>query len=239
MTKRFPRISTRGGYDLETAKTLQSSYRIYPRRSLDGASEIAVMIHGLRNSPRDALEKFRLAESRLRMLGYSHPVIGFSYDSNARGAHTKSGEKAALKVGQKIAKKNGRLLAEFVLDMKGTGVRLIGHSLGSEVIESALECLAGRGTVKSAHMLGASLSADALELDAAGGIIDGAIEESLTIYRSTGDEVLRHAEEQGYLVRPLGLHGCGGAASPKIRQISVRPENHRFASYAKTIEAFP
>jgi len=239
MTKRFPRISTRGDYDLHTAKTLQNSYRIYPRKSLDGASEIAVMIHGLRNNPRDALEKFRLAESRLRILGYKHHVAGFSYDSNTSGAHLKKSESVALKIGQKIAKKNGRLLAKFVLDMKGAGVRLLGHSLGAEVIESALDYLAGRGMIKSAHMFGASLSLDAFESDVTKGIIDSTLKEGLTIHYSTDDEVLRYAEERGYLKRPLGLHGYSGDATSKIRQFSVHPENHRFASYVKTLEAFP
>ena len=90
LKKIFPRISTRGFYDLDSGATLQNeSYNVYPKRMFDalvGTKEITIMIHGLRNNAAGALTKFITARRRLAALGYRYPVIGYSYDSNTVGA---------------------------------------------------------------------------------------------------------------------------------------------------------
>ena len=79
-------------------------------------------------------------------MGYSYPVIGYSYDSNTTGAHLIKYAKRSLSVGQKIAKKNGKNLGKFIEDFKSENpnikIRLMGHSLGTQVILSTLEYLA-------------------------------------------------------------------------------------------------
>ena len=75
-------------------------------------------------------------------------VVGFSYDSNTLGAHVRRHQRRALEAGRRIARANGRHLARFVTDFKrdranlGTRVRLLGHSLGSEVIFHTMMYLA-------------------------------------------------------------------------------------------------
>ena len=112
MISPLPRISTRGYYDLSTGKTLKNnSYFLYPKRDfkkINGSKEITIMIHGLRNDNAGAVAKIKLAKNRLRKLGYSYPVVGFSYDSNTKGAHILKYAKRSLFVGQTIAKKNGK-----------------------------------------------------------------------------------------------------------------------------------
>ena len=76
------------------------------------------MIHGLRNDRSGALAKYVIAQKRLKILHYNHPVIGYSYDSNTAGVQYKSTAISALKTGITIAKKNGRNLSKFILDMK-------------------------------------------------------------------------------------------------------------------------
>ena len=140
--KPIPRISTRGYYDLSTGKTLKKNqYYLYPKKDftkLVDSKELTIMIHGLRNDNAGAIAKVVLAKNRLRKLGYSHPVIGFSYDSNTTGAHLIKHAKHALAVGQTIAEKNGKNLGKFIEDFKSTSpktrIRLMGHSLGSQVI---------------------------------------------------------------------------------------------------------
>ena len=68
------------------------------------------MIHGLRNDKKAAVNKFAIAKRRLKQLRYKHPVIGFSYDSNTKGAHLRKQELKALRVGELIARKNGKNL---------------------------------------------------------------------------------------------------------------------------------
>ena len=113
--KRIPRISTRGYYDLETGRTKKiKNYDLYPEKFFDGlggVSEITIVIHGLRNNKSGALAKFQIAKKRLVNLGYLHPIVGFSYDSNTKGVQYHSQEKKATNVGVMIAKKNGKNLS--------------------------------------------------------------------------------------------------------------------------------
>lgn len=146
LKKIFPRISTRGFYDLYSGRTIKhESYSLYPKRDFDaliGSKEITIMIHGLRNNASGALTKFVIAKRRLARLGYKYPVIGYSYDSNTAGALYLM----RLHIGVIIANKNGRNLARFVTDFKrkspGTKIRLMGHSLGAHVIQSTIKNLA-------------------------------------------------------------------------------------------------
>ena len=161
--KPIPRISTRGYYDRSTGKTIKNNpYHLYPKKyfeKLAGSKELTIMIHGLQNDNAGAVAKIVLARNRLRKLGYAHHVVGFSYDSNTIGAHLITHAKHALAVGQIIAKKNGRNLGRFIEDFKdtspGTKIRLMGHSLGSQVILSTVEYLAkkkqNKGVVESVY----------------------------------------------------------------------------------------
>ena len=103
------------------------------------------MIHGLRNNKSGALAKYVIAQKRLKALQYNHPVIGYSYDSNTAGVQYKSTAICALKTGIIIAKKNGHNLSKFILDMKAKNpsqkIRLMGHSLGAQVILSTVQSL--------------------------------------------------------------------------------------------------
>lgn len=253
---RLPRATTRGCYDLRTGRPLRRriTYRLYPRRFFDetaGESEMAVVVHGLRNDERGAVEKIRMVKQALQALGYRHPVVGFSYDSNVRGAHIKRFERQALITGRRIAESNGRHLAEFLVwSKKRNGsrkIRLLGHSLGSEVICSAVMHLActgkkdTEGVIESAYLFGASLPSDFQKDQGILDAIDRTIRRSITNYYAPTDEVLSEACRSGSGIDvPLGLRGASpGRRSSKYRQKKVEPENHRFASYMDTLRSFP
>lgn len=243
----IPRISTRGYYDLTSGKTLKKNrYYLYPCKyfkRLVNSQEMTIMIHGLRNNSRGAASKVVTARNKLRHLGYSHPVVGFSYDSNTTGAHTIMHARRALAVGQKIAKKNGRNLAMFIQDFKKTSpctkIRLMGHSLGSQVILSAIEHLFkdGSRTVESVHFFGASISCDAISLHHEK--LDYVIRKQITNYFSPTDNILSMACSDRYIKSPLGLVGAIKVTLPKYRQRMVTPKSHRFASYARVLNSFP
>ena len=172
MKKIFPRISTRGFYDLYSGATINhDSYHLYPKKEFErmiGSKEITIIVHGLRNNSSGALAKFVIAKRRLTKLGYKHPVIGYSYDSNTSGAQYISYALQALYTGITIANKNGRNLAKFVIDFKrrspNTNIRLIGHSLGAHVIQSTVKNLAknakNNGIIKAVYLFGGSIPAD-------------------------------------------------------------------------------
>ena len=249
--KPIPRISTRGYYDLTTGKTIKTNfYYLYPKKDfkkLIGKKELTIMIHGLQNNNAGAIAKVILARNRLRKLGYVHPVIGFSYDSNTTGAHLIKHVKRALAVGQRIAKKNGRNLGKFIEDFKITSpktkIRLMGHSLGSQVILSTIEYLAKKkkntGIIESAYFFGASITEDIPSSKKYGKILQKIIDKKIINYYAPTDDVLNWANMEKYVNGPLGLKGTIGKPISKYHQKLVKPKNHRFASYAEVLNSFP
>lgn len=249
--KPLPRISTRGYYDLANGKTLKNNfYYLYPKKDfkkLIGSKEVAIMIHGLRNDNAGAIAKVLLARNRLHKLRYAHPVIGYSYDSNTTGAHLIKHAKHALAVGQTIAKKNGRNLGKFIEDFKKTSsktkIRLMGHSLGSQVILSTVEYLAKKkqnnGIIESIHFFGASITEDVPSSKKYGKILQNIINKKIVNHYAPTDEVLNWAEKEKYVLGPLGLNGAIGTPISKYHQKLVKPKNHRFASYAAVLNSFP
>jgi len=246
LKKIFPRISTRGFYDLYSGRTIKhESYSLYPKRDFDaliGSKEITIMIHGLRNNASGALTKFVIAKRRLAHLGYKYPVIGYSYDSNTAGALYLM----RLHIGVTIANKNGRNLARFVTDFKrkspDTKIRLMGHSLGAHVIQSTIKNLArnakNSGILEAVYFFGASIPSDALSTRN-GSAAQKIVATKIRNYYSQYDDVLRVADDWNWLVTPIGYSGAHRKTISKYSQTMVKPKNHRFASYAAVLRSFP
>lgn len=251
MTKPIPRISTRGYYDLSSGETLKKNpYYLYPKKyfeKLVDSKELTIMIHGLRNDNAGAVAKAVIARNKLRKLGYKHPVVGYSYDSNTTGAHLIAYAKQALDVGVMIAKKNGWNLGTFIEDFKAispkTKIRLMGHSLGSQVILSTIEKLYRKnknsGIIESAHFFGASITSDVPSSKKYGTMLNQVVHNKIVNYFSPTDEVLFWADKANFVSGPLGLNGAVGKTIRKYHQKKVHPENHRFASYAEVLKSFP
>ena len=250
LKKIFPRISTRGFYNLDSGITIKNQpYHLYPKRSFDalvGTKEITIMIHGLRNNAPGALTKFVIAKKRLAYLGYKNPVVGYSYDSNTTGAQYISYALHALHTGLIIAGKNGRNLAKFVTDFKQkspeTKIRLMGHSLGVHVILSMIDNLArnakNKGIVEAVYFFGGSIPSDALN-PRNGSHAQRIVATKIKNYYSPDDEVLRLADNWNWVNTPIGYRGARGKTISKYSQIMVKPKNHRFASYAAVLRSFP
>jgi len=250
LKKIFPRISTRGFYNLDSGITIKNQpYHLYPKRSFDaliGAKEITIMIHGLRNNAPGALTKFVIAKKRLVHLGYKNPVVGYSYDSNTTGAQYISYALHALHTGLIIAGKNGRNLAKFVTDFKQkrpeTKIRLMGHSLGAHVILSMIDNLArnakNKGIIEAVYFFGGSIPSDALN-SKKGSHAQRIVATKIKNYYSPDDEVLRLADNWNWVNTPIGYRGARGKTISKYSQIMVKPKNHRFASYAAVLRSFP
>ena len=85
----FPRILTRGSYDLHDGKyKARSPYSLFPQKKFDkiiNAEEIVIFVHGFRNTSYGAKKGGQTLRRTLRKLGYKkHPVVSFSYDANVR-----------------------------------------------------------------------------------------------------------------------------------------------------------
>ena len=250
MKKIFPRISTRGFYDLHSGKTMiNEPYHLYPKKDFEnliGSKEITIMIHGLRNNPSGALAKFVIAKRRLVKLGYKSPVIGYSYDANTYGVQYKTRALRALHTGVTIANKNGKNLAKFIIDFKRkspeTKVRLMGHSLGAHVIQSTVKNLVknvkNRSIIEAVYLFGGSISADSLS-PTNGSAMQKIVAKKIKNYFSPYDDVLREADESNWVLAPIGYRGANGKTISKYTQVMVKPKNHRFASYAIALKSFP
>jgi len=250
LKKIFPRISTRGFYNLDSGITIKNQpYHLYPKRIFDalvGAKEITIMIHGLRNNAPGALTKFVIAKKRLVYLGYKNPVVGYSYDSNTTGAQYISYALHALHTGLIIACKNGRNLARFVTDFKrkspGTKIRLMGHSLGAHVIQSTIKNLArntqNSGILEAVYFFGGSIPSNAIS-PRNGSATQKIVTTKIRNYYSPYDDVLSLVDDWNWVDTPIGYMGAHGKTISKYTQTMVKPKNHRFASYAAVLRSFP
>tara|TARA_Y100001949_G_scaffold97173_1_gene81954 strand:+ start:814 stop:1563 length:750 start_codon:yes stop_codon:yes gene_type:complete len=248
--KIFPRISTRGFYDLYSGRTIENQpYRLYPKRDFEAlidSKDITIMIHGLRNNASGALTKFVIAKKRLVQLGYKNPVIGYSYDSNTTGVQYITSALHALYTGVTIANKNGRNLARFITDFKrkspNTKIRVIGHSLGAHVIQSTIKNLAknvkNKGIIEAVYFFGGSIPNDALSTRN-GITAQKIVATKIRNYYSPHDDVLSLVDNWNWVDTPIGYRGAKGMTIPKYSQTMVRPKNHRFVSYAAVLRSFP
>ena len=243
-----PRITTRGYYDKTTGKALRDSrYSLYPSNLLNrlaSSDDMCIVIHGMRNDSAGATSKIRTASDRLKILGYSHPVIGFSYDSDVSGANTKKHYNRALKTAYIISENNGRHLALFIEDMRNASpnikIRLLGHSLGSDVIMNAVMNLYRyqlHNSIQTIHLFGASVTRKDMS-DVYGDATEYVVCDGVANYYAPSDTVLSEAHQNNEAPYPAGLYGLDFSIKG-WRDICVAPENHRFISYAETLESFP
>ena len=152
----IPIVSTRDHFNKETGISMSTQ----PYNPLDNEivnsicmrNEVVIYVHGVWTNEQDhsiyAIENAQEVFERLKMsledVGYNNPIIGFSWDSDTEISPQ------GWKYAKLIAKENGPKLAQFLLDLKNyciehydnnIEIRLVGHSLGSRVILSALNSL--------------------------------------------------------------------------------------------------
>ncbi|MFB5646838.1 MAG: DUF726 domain-containing protein, partial [Candidatus Nitrosomaritimum yanchengensis] len=111
---------------------------------------------------------------------------------------------------------NGWILGTFIEDFKAispkTKIRLMGHSLGSQVILSTIEKLYRKnknsGIIESAHFFGASITSDVPSSKKYGTMLNQVVHHKIVNYFSPTDEVLFWADKANFVDGPLGLNGA-------------------------------
>ena len=96
-----------------------------------------------------------------------------------------------------------------------------------------------KGIIESVHFFGASIPANSLKPSRIhGNDFQKVVNDRITlIYFSPYDDVLKAAHDEKWVESPIGYRGAlGKTCSKYISKAMVRPQNHRFASYAKTIK---
>ena len=119
----------------------------------------------------------------------------------------------------------------------------MGHSLGAHVILSAIHSLAknpkNNRIVESVHFFGGSIPADAMSPRIHGNEFQKIVNTKIMNYFSPYDDVLKAAHDEEWVESPIGYKGATGKTCTKYSQKMVRPQNHRFASFARTMKSFP
>jgi len=210
----FPRVSTRGYYDLRTGNKLKNNdYFLYPKYKLDrlkSAKEVVIFVHGMRNSRWGAIHGARLLRNRLRKLSYKYPVIAFSYDADVRGAHLEKNYHKVLETATGIAIKNGCFhLAHYIKDLKDNNpkvkIHLVGHSLGCLVVKGAsltteLFIVFPDNIIESVHLFGSPLEREMVK-----DLTKYRSIKKLVNYYNPTDEVIKEGIEKGDLRKPSCL----------------------------------
>lgn len=234
--------STRGTYDLHNGKLLKNKpVFITPKdkfNKLKNAKEVVIFVHGMRNSTVGAKMGTNALRLRLRKLGYKHPIIGFSYDSNVRGAHIPSNYHKVLHTAYNIADKNGGKLAELIRKIKQKNpyirIRLVGHSLGCEVIKSTVHQSAI--LIPNVYLFGSPIECDNLVSD-----YNWISVMNIVNYYNPNDNVIKEGVINGDLTEPSCLYRIENVknASTTIKSKRIYAKDHRFKSQIKALRSFP
>ena len=137
----------------------------------------------------------------------------------------------------------GKFIEDFKCNSPNTKIRLIGHSLGTQVILSTLHYLAKKkkniGIVEGVYFFGASITDDVPSSKKYGKILQNIVNKKIVNHYAPSDEVLGWADKEKFVKGPLGLNGATGKTISKYHQTMLKPKNHRFASYVSVLKKFP
>jgi hypothetical protein len=207
-------VSTRTQFPFDTVQLANSSISEF------GAGcppETAVYIHGYYIDEAEALEEFRRIQTSLSHNDYRIPLIGFSWNSKI----------IDYQVAKNISKDNGPLLAQFIIDFNkrcpDSHIRIIAHSLGAAVVESALVSLDTNPTlqvsinsnnnnnseiIKSVHLLGAAINNELIADNTAfSTAIEHTVDRFYNLY-DPEDDGLQFNKRYVERYDPLGLVGA-------------------------------
>jgi pimeloyl-ACP methyl ester carboxylesterase len=226
LNKKLTIVSTRNHFNLETGQlSLSHNIEDYDSYNVPGLNgnlssdnkELAVYIHGVWTGQVAAKEQTDRINLSLISNEYSLPVVGFSWDSNT--VINPSG----WNIAKSIAKQNGPKLAKFLSDFRTNcpnhKIRLIAHSLGAKVVESALIRLNNNEpwknnssyNITSVHLIGAAISDRAPSKNTQFGIaIDNTVNNFYNLYNPK-DNLLLSAYIKTENENPLGLFGLNKA----------------------------
>jgi hypothetical protein len=118
--------------------------------------EITVFIHGWLANEEAALGRMSLLRYALEKNGYTHPVVGFTWDTDQPAFEWESGKVVAKWNGPKLA----QFTADYLRENPETDIRYISNSLGAHPLFSALRTLHDSGfedAVESATVLGGTV----------------------------------------------------------------------------------
>lgn len=233
--------TTRGTFNLWTGKRLRHKpVYITPKnkfQKLAKVKEIVIFIHGMRNTTVGAKMGTNTLRLRLRKLGYKHPIIGFSYDSNVKGAHIESRYHDTLWTACHIADCNGEKLRELISNIYKVNpsitIRIVAHSLGCEVVKAMLEG-GDNPFIESIHLFGSPIENKFLEPE------NFLYTINVINYYNPNDSVILEGVKKGVLNEPSCLYNVNVFSNmTHIKSKRLYAKDHRFKQQMKALRSFP
>lgn len=234
-----PLVTTRGHFDVSWGSVVRDGSYDETEYGTNGRvpaldtdtcpSDLTVFVHGFKTKAGEAGETVHEVDDALSTHGYDGTTIGFEWDSDQglwNWWETTD-----------IAAKNGPKLAAFTRDYTDVCdgvVRLIGYSLGSQVILSALEKLDEwdwDGRVETVSLLGAAADTEAVST---GGNYGSVIERRagrFDNYWNSGDSILNWAYGLAEWSDALGSNGIDGPAPSNYEDHNVDYVSGHFEYY--------
>ncbi|WP_435335370.1 DUF726 domain-containing protein [Haloarchaeobius sp. TZWWS8] len=229
----YPLVSTRGHFDEDGNLTASgTTYNYYgegdwARYTESWHDEIVVFVHGWSQDDEndDDIDGAYTCELALEENGVYQTNVGYSWDSD-RGWWT----------AVDIAKRNGPKLANWIANWVNDGgdpIRLVGHSLGAQVVVSALNNLHAWGyynAVETVSLVGAAIPDQSVSTeDDYGDDIEYATGSFGNFYK-TDDAVLDWAYSSAEWDTALGEEGIqDGLAAPynyQERDVTAQVPDH-------------
>ena len=157
----------------------RDTYSLLDIRNLSNTcpEEVAIFIHGWGLNETEAKERLDRVKMSLEKNNYTHPLVGFSWDSDIE-----------WNAAQFLAKWNGPKLADYIVGLmdnckqhhdKDIKIRLIGHSMGARIILSSLDSLHKNATwnnsnfkVASVDLLGAAVDNEEVTMNPGDILVD-------------------------------------------------------------------
>lgn len=241
-------ISTRGNYNLRTGEPNvpynKVTYRIQNKPKFQRmlkSNVIVIFVHGMRNTPTGAKMGTNALRLKLRRLGKKYPVIGFSYDSNIRGAHIPSKYDQVLDIASSIAYDNSRILSNFIGDLRNHynykgRVILVGHSLGCYVVTGAILSPLGDGNypiIDEIHLFGSPVEKKFFTFNRSE--ITRCVVDRIYNYYCPTDAVIKEGVDKNNLKKPSCLNIIN---TNNVKTKRIYAKDHRFKSYMKALRSF-
>lgn len=232
-----PIVSTRGHFDTETRNLKEgispTSYQVLGDvPGLAGNTcppRLITFVHGYDKDETDAIESFNIAEESL-----VDPVVGVSWDSETGFWLSPFNFWDATD----IADRNGRKLAQFLVDYAdqcpGTGLHLVGHSLGARMVLRTVDVFYQRGgpKVDTVQLIGAAVEDDIFARFDLIEPVEVKVGRFVN-YFNRRDDTLRWALF-GLLDIPLGQQGINGDMPANYSEVDVTScvgNNHKTPFY--------
>ncbi|PSP79695.1 DUF726 domain-containing protein [Halobacteriales archaeon QS_1_68_20] len=236
----YPGVSTRDHFSINWYGAVESERGTYAYdyrgdwAKYDHGNELQMFVHGWRSDDEENedIDGAYTNEQALIEQGYDETGVVYSWDSDKGGGIDDGWYEA-----QEIAQKNGPKLANFLTDWAyhdGRPVRILAHSLGAQVVASAMTYLHSWGyynLVEDVVLLGGAADNDecALEGDY-GPSFEYAAKQVLNAYK-TDDSVLEWAYSLGELDAAVGetdVQGTPPANWTSLNVTNVVPDHYSY-----------